>query len=189
VRRETLGRGIRRSTGREIMAGIDERIDESKNWFERLMEKIPGYRSYKEKELGREADKIERVHVAENLDSCLGKLDELKLDLMKTGNLEALGDVDVTMRKLRKVRDRIQFADYGYAGMFDTTKVGAQKIDELRAFDQGLETEAGGIRDLAAALAVGSASLSADIKLLDDRIEALDARFSERENLITGAGR
>ncbi|MCE5252918.1 MAG: hypothetical protein LLG45_01715 [Actinomycetia bacterium] len=171
------------------MAGIDDRIEESKNWFERFMEKIPGYKGYKKRELAREADKIERVFVAENLDSCLIRLDELKLDLVNSGRLEALDDIDVTVRRLRGVADRVRFADYGYAGMFDTTKVGVQKIDELRAFDQGLETEAGGIRELAAALAAGSASLSADLKLLSDRIEALDAHFSERENLISGAGR
>ncbi len=119
------------------MAGIDDRVEESKNWFERMMEKIPGYKGYKEKELGREADKIERVYVAEYVDSCLGTLDELKLDLMKSGNLEGLGEVDVIMRKVRKVRDRIQFADYGYAGLFDTTKVGAQKIDELQRVRPG----------------------------------------------------
>jgi hypothetical protein len=171
------------------MAGIDERIEESKNWFERFVEKIPGYKGYKQKEIRREADKIERVYVAEYLNSCLGKLDDLKLDLVNAGNLKAVGDIDVTMRKLRKVRDRVQYADYGYAGLFDTTKVGVQKLDELRAFDQGLETEAGGIRDLAGDLAADSPSLNTDIKLLDDRIEALDARFSERDNLITGAGR
>ncbi|MBN1321194.1 MAG: hypothetical protein JXA87_10180 [Thermoleophilia bacterium] len=171
------------------MAGIDERIEESKNWFERFMEKIPGYKGYKQKELRREADKIERVYLAEHLDSCLGRIDELKLDLVNGGNLKAVGEVDVTMRKLRKVRDRIQFADYGYAGLFDATKVGVEKLDELRMFDQNLEAEAGGIRDLAAALAIDSPSLSTDIKLLDDRIEALDARFSEREHLISGAGR
>ena len=27
------------------MAGIDERIEESKNWFERFLEKVPGYRA------------------------------------------------------------------------------------------------------------------------------------------------
>ena len=173
----------------EIMAGIDDRIEESKNWFERFAEKIPGYRGYKQKELRREADKIERVYLAEHLDSCLGRIDELKLDLVNSGNLMIVGEVDVTMRRLRKVRDRIQFADYGYAGLFDTTKVGVQKLDELRMFDQSLESEAAGIRELAAALAVDSPSLGADIKLLDDRIEALDGRFSEREHLISGAGR
>jgi len=57
------------------MTGIDDRILESKNWFERFMEKVPLYKGYKKKELGREADKIERVFVAENLDSCLAGLD------------------------------------------------------------------------------------------------------------------
>ncbi len=171
------------------MAGIDERIEESKNWFERMAEHIPGYKGYKEKELKREADKIERLYVAERLDSCQTRLDDVKLELVNRGNLEMLGVIDVAIRKLRKVRDRVQFADYGYAGLFDTTKVGVAKLEELQAFDKQLETEAGGIDELAKALSADSPSLRADIGLLDDRIEALDARFSEREHLITGAGR
>ena len=98
------------------MSGIEERVEESKNWLERLLEKIPGVKGYKKKEIRREADKIERLFVGERLDSCLGKLDALKLDLIKSSGMDALGEVDVTMRKLRTVRDRIQFADYGYAG-------------------------------------------------------------------------
>jgi len=171
------------------MAGIDERVEESKNWFERMAEHIPGYKGYKQKELKREADKIERLYVAERLDSCQTRLDDVKLELVNRGNLEMLGVIDVAIRKLRKVRDRVQFADYGYAGLFDTTKVGVAKLEELQAFDKQLETEAGGIDELAKALSADSPSLRADIGLLDDRIVALDARFSEREHLITGAGR
>jgi hypothetical protein len=171
------------------MAGIEERIEESKNWFERLLEKIPGFRGYKKKEIRREADKIERVYIAERLDGCLAKLDDVKLDLLKRGTVESLAEVDVTMRKLRTLRDRIQFADYGYAGLMDPTKVGEGKLDELMAFDRSLETDAGSISDFAAALSAASPSLRTDIGLLEDRIEALDARFSEREHLITGAGR
>jgi hypothetical protein len=171
------------------MSGIDERVQESKNWLERLAEKIPGLRGYKKKEIRRETDKIQRVYVAERLDTCLAKLDDVKLDLVKAGNLDAVGEVDVVMRKLRTVRDRVQFADYGYAGMFDPTKVGVEKLDELYAFDQSLDTDAGGIVELAATLSATSPSLHADIGLLSDRIEALDGRFSEREHLITGAGR
>lgn len=169
--------------------GIDDRIEESKNWFERFMEKVPGYGGYKQKELGREADKIERVYVAERLEPALGTLDELKLDLLKAGKLDVLDDVDILLRKLRKVRDRVQFADYGYAGLFDATKAGSQTVQELYAFDKSLEAEAGGIRELADTLAADSPSLKADIKLLGDRIEALDTHFTERDHLITGAGR
>jgi hypothetical protein len=171
------------------MAGIDERVEESKNWWERLVGKIPGIRGYKQKETRRETDKIQRVFIAERLDTCLGKLDDVKLDLVKAGSLDLLGEVDVVMRKLRTVADRVRFADYGYAGMFDPVKVGVEKLDELYAFDKSLETDAGSIVELAAALSAASPSLGADIGLLGGRIEALDARFSEREHLITGAGR
>jgi hypothetical protein len=171
------------------MAGIEERVEESKNWLEKLAEKIPGLGGYKKKEIRRETDKIQRVFIAERLDTCLGKLDDVKLDLVKTGNLDALGEVDVVMRKLRTVADRVRFADYGYAGMFDPVKVGVEKLDELLAFDKSLETDAGGIVGLSAALSAASPSLRADVGLLAERIEALGARFSEREQLITGAGR
>ena len=170
------------------MAGIEDRVDEGKNWLERAMEHIPGVGDYKHKEATREADKIQRVYVAERLEPSLSRLDDLKLDLLQAGKLDALGEIDVVMRKLRKVRDRVQYADYGYAGMMDPLKVGLQKIEELMAFDKSLETDAGGITDLATALAADSPSLRTDVKLLGDRIDALDARFSERENLITGAG-
>jgi len=170
------------------MAGIEDRMEQDKNWLERAMDHVPGVSGYKQKESTREADKIQRVYVAERLEPSLARLDDLKLDLLRAGKLDALGDIDVLMRKLRKVRDRVQYADYGYAGMMDPVKVGAQKIEELFAFDKGLETEAGAITDLVSALAAESPSLRTDIKLLGDRIDALDAKFSERENLITGAG-
>ncbi len=103
--------------------------------------------------------------------------------------MDALGEVDTSMRKLRTVRDRVQFADYGYTGMMDPVKVGVAKLDELMAFDKSLEADASAIVDLVATLAAASPSLRGDIGLLNGKIEALDARFSERERLITGAGR
>ena len=171
------------------MAGIEERIQEDKNWLERVLEKIPLVKGYKKKETKRAADKIERLYVAEQLDSCLDRLDALKLDLIKSGGMDAMGEADASMRKLRTVRDRIQFADYGYAGLMDPVKVGAEKLDELMAFDKTLETDSAAIAELAGALSASSPSLRADIGLLNSKIEALDARFSERERLITGAGR
>jgi hypothetical protein len=173
----------------EDVAGIDDRIEESKNWFERLAEHIPGYKGYKEKELRREADKTQRLYVAERLDSVRDKLDGLKLDIINRGELAKLDDVDVATRKLRTVTDRIRFADYGYAGLFDTTKVDEAVLDRLYEFDMQLTTGVAEMETLSAALSADSPSLMSDLGLLGAKIEALDAQFSEREHLITGAGR
>jgi hypothetical protein len=173
----------------EAVAGIDDRIEESKNWFERMAEHVPGYKGYKQKELRREADKTQRLFVAERLDRVLARLDGVKLDLVNRGDLEKLGFIDVTTRKLRTVADKIRFADYGYAGLFDTDKVDEAVLDQLYQFDNQLVTGVGEIETLATALSADSPSLKTDLGLLEDKIEALGAQFSEREHLITGAGR
>jgi hypothetical protein len=171
------------------VAGIDDRIDQSKNWFERMAEHVPGYKGYKEKELRREADKTQRMFVTERLDAITGVLDTLKLDLVNRGELDKLGAIDVTGRKLRTVADKIRYADYGYAGLFDTDKVDEVVLDQLYEFDNGLVTGVQEIETLAAALSADSPTLKTDVALLEDKIEALGAHFAEREYLITGAGR
>ena len=168
---------------------IEERIEESKNWFERAAEQVPGYRGYKEKELRREADKLQRVYLAERLEACSQVLERIQLDITRRGSLDLLGLIDTTVRRLRTSRDRIQFADYGYAGLFDTTKVGEAKLDELYQFDVQLQERARAIEELAGVLSADSPSFRADVDLLDERIDALDAYFAGREQLITGAGR
>ncbi len=171
------------------MAGIDDRIEESKNWFERVAEHLPGYRGYKQKELRREADKTQRLFVAERLDAVRVGLDDLKLDLVNRGDLETLGYVDVVIRKLRTVADRIRYADYGYAGLFDTDKVDESVLERLYDFDRGLEGAVSELDTLKGALSMDSPSLRSDLKLLEDKIEVLAEQFGQRENLITGAGR
>ncbi len=171
------------------MADIGTRIEESKNWFERAAHHLPGYRGYKDKELRREADKIERLYVAERLEACRHKLDDVMLDLTRRSDLDPMDDLDIALRKLRKVRDRIQFADYGYAGLFDTVKVDEPVLDQLYQYDVQVQEQARALEDFCNALSADSPSLRPDIELLDDKVNALDAFFTEREHLITGAGR
>lgn len=171
------------------MSEVDERTQQSKNWLERIAEKIPLYKGYKQKELRREADKIERTYTAGRLDDCLAKLESLKASLLQAGKLDLLDDIDAVMRKVRRVKDRIQFADYGYAGLFDATKVDESVLDQLRAFDAQIDQEAAAVVQLVDALAADSPSLASDVQLLGARLEELDTRFDERENVVTRAGR
>ena len=171
------------------MAGIDDRIEQSKNWFERIAEHVPGYKGYKDKELRREADKTQRLFVAERLDTVAKKLDDIKLDLVNRAQLDKLGAIDLVSRKLRTLTDKIRYADYGYAGLFDTDKVDEPILDQLYQFDNNLLTGVQEIETLAGALNADGPTLTNDIALLQDKIEALGTQFAEREHLITGAGR
>lgn len=187
------GEGVQGGVGEQEAAaaarGIGARIEESKNWFERAAEHIPGYKGYKEKELRREADKLLREYVAERLEAARSKLESVALDATDRGDLQVLSGVDRTGRKLRTIRDKYLYADYGYAGIFDTVKVGDEILDQLYQFDAQSQEYALHLDQLAATLSADSPSLKSDLEILDERVTALDQSFSEREHVITGVGR
>jgi len=168
---------------------VPERIDESRGAFEKAAEKLPGYRGYKERELRREADRLQRDYVAERLEAARRKMEELELALSRAGDLALLGQIDNTARKLRTVTVRFRFADYGYAGLFSAVKVDQKVLERLYEHDVHQQAQARGIEELTEALGVESPSLRSDVQLLDERVEALDESFVEREHLITGVGR
>jgi hypothetical protein len=168
---------------------LDERVEESKNWFEQAALHIPGYEGYKQREMRREADKLQREYVAERLERARKGLESLELALSRGDDLSLLATIDTTNRKLRTVKNRYLYADYGYAGLFDVVKVDEAVLDRLYQFDVESQEKARGVEELAATLRVDSASLKPDIALLDQRVDELDQYFAEREHLITGVGR
>lgn len=171
------------------MGGIEGRIEDSKNWFERAAARLPGYRGYKDKELRREADKLLRTFVSERLERGRRALENVMLASSRAGDLEVLAFIDTVARKLRTVRDRYQYADYGYAGWFDPVKVDQDVLDQIYKLDVQAQDAALEIERLASALDAASPSLRADIDILDRHIEALDQCFAEREHVIIGVGR
>jgi hypothetical protein len=168
---------------------LDARIEDSKNWFERAALHVPGYKGYKQKEMRREADKLQRQYVAERLEMARKDLEKLELALTRGGGLELLALIDTAQRKLRTIKNRYQTADYGYAGMFDIVKVDEDILDRLYEFDVASQDQARGVEELVSALKADSPSLKSDLALLDERVDALDEYFMERKHLITGVGR
>jgi hypothetical protein len=172
-----------------MMTDVPGRIEEGRNWLERAAAQIPGYRGYKDKELRREADKLQREYVAERLEAVRRKLEELQLDLTRNGRLEPLALVDTTGRRLRTVKDRWLTADYGYAGLFDTVKVDEAVLDQLYQHDLAAQELVGGLEEMTEVLSADSPSLKQDLALLEERIEQLDRHFVERDHLVSGVGR
>ncbi|HZJ02506.1 MAG TPA: hypothetical protein VFE20_02320, partial [Thermoleophilia bacterium] len=130
-----------------------------------------------------------REYVAERLEAARSKLESVALAATDRGDLQVLAGVDRTGRKLRTIRDKYLYADYGYAGIFDTVKVGDEILDQLYRFDAQSQEYARHLDQLAATLSADSPSLESDLEILDQRVTALDQNFSDREHVITGVGR
>lgn len=108
--------------------------------FEELVAKLPGYRGYKQKELRREADKLLRTTLAQQLSDQRIKLSSLQLDFVSHGNLALVDDLERAVGKLQILIDRLRRAAYGYSGLFDAVKVKEDELDSLYSFDQQLLT-------------------------------------------------
>lgn len=154
-------------------------------FLEQIANAIPGFQGYREKELRRDADRVEREHVASQLEECKKTLNTLAADATRSGVLEALNDVEAARKRLDKVVARVRYADRGYAGFFDTIKVDEAVLERVYQFDLGLLADVQAIRQ-AADGARGAAELRAGLAGLLDAIDALDGRLSEREQILSG---
>ncbi len=155
--------------------------------LEKLISQVPGYGGYAEKNLRREADRLLRQHVAGQFDEQRRHLSDLQLQLISSGQLDLLDDVDQAIRKVQTLTDRIRTATYGYAGFFDAVKVQEPQLDALYAFDNALLDEVGKVA--ASVQALGAALTSKEgvpqaIAACVSAAQDATYTFSHREEVI-----
>ena len=159
------------------MDPILDKARAQQNVLERIMNAIPGFKGYREKELRRDADKAQREYLAARLEDVKKQLNTAAADLTRSGGLDAINDVETARKRLDKVVNRVRYADRGYAGFFDTVKVDEAMLDRVYQFDLSLLQDVERIREAAGA---------ADLKSLIAEIDAADSRLAERESILSG---
>jgi hypothetical protein len=143
--------------------------------LEQIANAIPGFRGYRDRELRRDADRLEREHLAGRLEECKKPLNEAAATVSRSGNLDGINDIEAARKRLDKVIARVRHADRGYSGFFDAVKVEEATLARVYEFDLGLAAQVDQI--LAA---------TGDVRALLASIDALDARFAERESILAG---
>lgn len=115
-----------------------DNIKNEMSGFEKLVSKIPGYKGYKEKEQRREADKLLREHIANRMRTVKTQLDNLQNDLIGAGKIDLLDETGSAATQLQTFIDRVRTAPYGYAGLFDATRIKEDDLDRVYEFDAAL---------------------------------------------------
>ena len=165
-------------------------VEDSKGGLERLVSAIPGYRGYKEKENRRAADKLLREHLVSQLDEQRRRLADLQRDLLDSGGLLMMDDLDRAVTKVQKLADKIRTASYGYAGIFDAVKVKEEELDTLYSFDEGMLGSVSAIQTAIESLAAAmetNGDVKAAIRQVVSAAEEANATWRDRESAITGA--
>ena len=138
---------------------FNDLVENSKSGFEELMQKIPGYSGYKEKELRREADTLLREHLAGEFETQWARMNDLKSQMLMGPAMTQLDDLARVSRRLQTLIDKIKGASQGYAGFFDAVKVKEEQLDALYEFDNQMLDE---VADLADGIDAVQAALDAE---------------------------
>jgi hypothetical protein len=167
------------------MERILDKARAGQNALERLANAIPGFKGYRERELRRDADRLQREYVATRLDANKKALNDLAAAATRGGSLDAINDMETARKRLDKVANRVRYADRGFSAFFDLVKVDEAMLERVYQLDLQLIEQAEAI--LASAEAARAASdVKAAIAHMVQQIDALDHRLDEREAMLGG---
>jgi hypothetical protein len=164
-----------------------EEAQERRNWLERLMDKIPGFRGFQDRELRREVDKLQREHLAKELGqiklAVRGKA-QAYTDAGQIGALYLFGRMD---GRLDGLSQAIRFADYGQSGFFDVVKINEPELDAIYQFDLSLVEDIGRLAgDVVAIPLPGQGDAQEACNQALAHISTLADKWTERKNVISG---
>jgi hypothetical protein len=125
------------------MSDLFQKITDAKGLLEKLVGGIPGFKGYMEKEARREADKLLRDTIATRYGAELDRLAVLQTQLLSSGGIDHVDDVQDAVTRLQRFCDMVKTAERGYTGFFDAVKVKETELAKLYAFDNALLDNAG----------------------------------------------
>jgi len=156
---------------------------------EELVARIPGFRGYMEMTARRQADRLIREHVANQLRAQLNRLVEVEKMLLDAGGLSFMSKTRSAKTKFQTFIDRIATDAPGYSGFFDAVKVGADDLGVVYAFDLALldyvdkfSLTLDALRDTV----LRSEGIEEEIRTLDALTVEANEAYGLRENVLKG---
>lgn len=164
-----------------------DRAKDEMGSIERFLSKLPGIKGYREKEMRRDADKQLRDALARRLEARRRKLTGLQSDLLSSGGLLWLDDVERIVGRLQLLIDRIKTAAYGYAPLWALNRVREDDLQRIADFDQALFDEVVRLDEALANLeqaVQANDGIKAALQSLGDLLNGLNDTFSRRADVI-----
>ena len=122
------------------MDDVLQKIENEKDFFKKILGKLPGFSGYFERRDRRAADKLLRESIADKFNSLWERISSIQKDAISNGNIELIDDLEESALKIRQFIDRIRTSSYGYAGFFDAIQVKTEELDQIYQYDYQLLT-------------------------------------------------
>ncbi len=162
----------------EQIKGFSDRV-------QRWLNRIPGIRTYEDREHRRETDKRLREHLAARLQGTRSQLSRVVLGFTQKGELGPVADLDRLSAHIQQIADTIRYASYGYSGVFDLPKIREQELDQLYNFDLALMGNVEQIQAIAEGLENAAAdALPNQIRAAEQFLDGVEAKFRDRADFL-----
>ncbi|MCD6427878.1 MAG: hypothetical protein J7L03_07290 [Caldisericaceae bacterium] len=165
------------------MDDLRKKIDEGENWYQKLIEKIPGFAGYFEREKRRTADKLLRDYLANRLRESKDALMKKANELFKAHDFDTLNELNDLVKHFQMVIDKIQYAPHGYSGFFGAIKVDTPELDNLYNIDATLVSLIEETEDI---MKDASKTAKEQVKLIEEELKKFEEKITERQNILSG---
>lgn len=168
------------------MSDILQRVTSQQDAFTKLLSKLPGFKGYIARADRRAADKLLRETISEKFQAVWVRLSGIQRDLVVSGHIDVLDEIEVGAIRLRQFIDRVKTAAYGYSGFFDSVKINEAELDMVYQYDLTLVTLADEVNAAVDNLeaSIDTDGFPASIRNLSQKAQdCLDA-FNQRSELI-----
>ena len=167
------------------MDPILDKARAAQNALEKLANFMPGFRGYREKELRRDTDRLQREYLSKHLGENRKTLDQVATAATRSKALDLINDVETARKRLERVTSRLVFSDKGYSAFFEAVKVDENMLARVYQYDMSLLQGVEAVTAAAHAAAADADPRTA-LREMTARIDALDKALSEREAILAG---
>jgi len=163
----------------EAAKGFSDRV-------ERWLARIPGIRTYRDREHRRETDKHLREHLASRLQEARSQLSRTTLEVSKKGPFDSLEELDRLSSRLQQMADTIRYASYGCAGIFDLEKIREEELDRIYAFDLSLMDDLEGIQTKVTEIGAQASPEKGEMMIVEAfrLLDGLEKKFHQRNEFM-----
>ena len=167
-----------------------QKVTSQQDPFRKLASYIPGFGGYIERENRRDADKVLRVTVARRFEEQWKRVSQLQSDLVSSGMITYVDDLEKAAIKLRTFIDKLSTAPRGYSGLFDAVKINEKELTAIYQFDAAffdLAEQVGHAVDNVEQSMGDEASLPAAIRNLTSLTRLAVETYDKRSEVVTGS--
>jgi hypothetical protein len=169
-----------------------EKVTSQQDPFKKLLSYIPGFSGYVKRQNRRDADKLVRDTVARRFEELWKRTSNLQNDLVNSGMITYVDDMEKAALQLRTFIDKIRTAPRGYSGLFDAIKINGKELEALYQFDLAffdLGEQVTHALDTVEANLADEAGLPAAIRNLTSLGRLALETYNKRIEAITGPGK